>query len=263
MAGGRISSTLSSGPAVALTKTILTIFNFIFWISGIAVLALGIWAKVELYIYMELSTVYYEEAPYILIGVGAIIVLVGSFGCCCTVKGHSVLLYMYACFLVLVFVVELSAGVTGFVYKNKLETGFKEGLGTALKQYNKDTLKFKAFNGLQENLHCCGENKYQDWFTTPWEVEQRAKNLTMTVPASCCRVEQNKCKHFDLPKDAMNKTLDIYTNGCYDTVTGFMQKNMALIGGVALGISFFQLLGAVLACCLAKNINKSKYEQVK
>ena len=33
MAGGRISSTLASGPAVALTKTILTIFNFIFWVS--------------------------------------------------------------------------------------------------------------------------------------------------------------------------------------------------------------------------------------
>ncbi|XP_053404217.1 tetraspanin-7-like [Mercenaria mercenaria] len=261
MAGGRISSTLSSGPAVALTKTILTIFNFIFWISGIAILALGIWAKVELYIYMELSTVYYKEAPYILIGVGAVIVLVGSFGCCCTFKGHSVLLYMYACFLVLVFVVELSAGVAGFVYKSKLEAGFKEGLGTALTQYNKDAKMLKAFDGLQHNLHCCGKNKYQDWFDTPWEEQQ--KNLTRVVPKSCCRVDQSKCKHYDLPADSKNQTLDIYTKGCYDTVTGFMRKNMALIGGVALGISFFQLLGAVLACCLAKNINKSKYEQVK
>lgn len=71
-----------------------TVEHYFLQISGIAVLALGIWAKVELYIYMELSTVYYEEAPYILIGVGAVIVLIGSFGCCCTVKGHSVLLYM-------------------------------------------------------------------------------------------------------------------------------------------------------------------------
>ena len=57
-------------------------------------LALGIWTKVQLYIYMELCTVYYKEAPYIMIGVGAFIVLVGSFGCCCTIKGQSALLYL-------------------------------------------------------------------------------------------------------------------------------------------------------------------------
>jgi hypothetical protein len=63
-------------------------------VTGIALLALGIWMKVQLYIYMELTTTYYAEAPYILIGIGAAIVVVGSLGCCCTVKGHTVLLYM-------------------------------------------------------------------------------------------------------------------------------------------------------------------------
>lgn len=65
-----------------------------FQLSGIAILALGIWTKVDLHVYVELSTVYYKEAPYILIGVGAVIVLVGSLGCCCTFKGKSVLLYL-------------------------------------------------------------------------------------------------------------------------------------------------------------------------
>lgn len=260
MGDGRIGSALSSGPAVALTKTFLTVFNFIFWISGIALLALGIYAKMELYVYMELSTIYYKEAPYILIGVGAFIVLVGSFGCCCTFKGHTVLLYMYSCVLVLVFVAELSSGVAGFVYKNKLEDGFNQGLGIALKNYNTDKEKRKAVDGLQHTLHCCGKDKYEDWFNTPWETEQ---NMTRVVPKSCCRVEEKTCKHFNLPAKTTNATLDIYSEGCYPTVTKFMQNNLALIGGIALGISFFQLLGAALACCLAKNINKSKYEQVK
>ena len=67
---------------------------FMFQISGIAVLTLGIWTKVELHVYVELSTEYYKEAPYILIGVGAGIVLVGSLGCCCTFKGKAILLYL-------------------------------------------------------------------------------------------------------------------------------------------------------------------------
>ena len=59
-----------------------------------AVLALGIWMKVELYLYMELTDVYYSEAPYVLIGVGAGIIIIGSLGCCCTVKGTPFLLYV-------------------------------------------------------------------------------------------------------------------------------------------------------------------------
>ncbi|WAR28436.1 TSN7-like protein [Mya arenaria] len=236
MPGGRFSSAMSSGPAVALTKSILTIFNFIFWISGIAILAVGIWAKVQLYIYMELSTVYYKEAPYILIGVGAVIVLVGSFGCCCTFKGNACLLYMYSVFLVLVFIVELSTGAAGFIYKKKLSSGFEDGLAIALNHYDSDKGKTEALDGLQHNLHCCGRHKYQDWFTTPWEEKQKKVNVTNIVPKSCCRGKQAECKNTNLPGNATtNSTLDIYT----------------------------ELFGALLACCLAKNINKAKYEQVQ
>lgn len=62
--------------------------------TGIAILALGIWTKVDLYKYMELSSIYYKDSPWILIAVGALIVIVGSFGCCCTFKGNVVLLYL-------------------------------------------------------------------------------------------------------------------------------------------------------------------------
>lgn len=258
---GRIQSAMTSAPAVAFTKTILTVFNFIFWITGIAILALGIWTKVELYIYMELSTVYYKEAPYIMIAVGAFIVLVGSFGCCCTVKGQSVLLYMYSVFLILVFIAELSVGAAGFIYRNKINQGFSEGLSQALPKYGTDQEKTKAFDGLQHELKCCGSYNYTDWFSTPWEKTETKGNKTKVVPKSCCRGNQEKCINFNLKNT--NATSDIYTDGCYPVVTGFMRKNMALIGGVALGVSFFQLLGAALACCLAKNINKSKYEQVQ
>lgn len=258
---GRLQSAMSSGPAVAFTKTVLTVFNFIFWITGIAILALGIWTKVELYIYMELSTIYYEQAPYVMIGVGAFIVIVGSFGCCCTVKGQSVLLYMYAVFLIVVFIAELSCGAAGFVYRNKINQGFSDGLKKALPKYGVDKEKTKAFDGLQHELKCCGNNNYTDWFSTPWEKTETKGNKTLVVPKSCCRGDQGKCVNYNLVNK--NATADIYTDGCYNVVTGFMKKNMALIGGVALGVSFLQLFGAALACCLAKNINKAKYEQVQ
>ena len=63
-------------------------------LSGVAILGLGVWMKIELYMYMELTTVYYDAAPYVLIGVGCAIIVVGSFGCMCTIRGHSCLLYV-------------------------------------------------------------------------------------------------------------------------------------------------------------------------
>lgn len=40
----------------------------------------------------------------------------------------------------------------------------------------------------------------------------------------------------------------------------FLDTNMSVIGGIALGIIVFPLFGTILACGLAANINKTKYE---
>lgn len=66
----------------------------IFQVSGIVLLACGIWMQVELYKYFVLSGEFPVTGPYVLIGTGALIVMVGSFACCCTIKGQPALLYM-------------------------------------------------------------------------------------------------------------------------------------------------------------------------
>ena len=73
---------------------IWTVCKCLLQLTGIAILAVGIWMVVELYKYMELSTEFSATAPYVLIGTGALIILVGSLACCCTVKGQPVLLYI-------------------------------------------------------------------------------------------------------------------------------------------------------------------------
>lgn len=63
-------------------------------IIGASVLAIGIWTKVQLSQYLELTELYYEQAPYIMIGVGALILLVAIGGFFCTAKDKIALLYM-------------------------------------------------------------------------------------------------------------------------------------------------------------------------
>jgi tetraspanin-7 len=50
--------------------------------------------------------------------------------------------------------------------------------------------------------------------------------------------------------------------GCFNKVVEFLNGNIGLVGGSAVGVAFFPLIGEILACCLAKNINKAKYEQM-
>jgi tetraspanin-7 len=43
---------------------------------------------------------------------------------------------------------------------------------------------------------------------------------------------------------------------------GVLNSNIGIIAGIAVATAFFPLIGMVFACCLAKNINRAKYEQM-
>lgn len=62
-------------------------------ISGLAMLCSGIWVQIGLHRYMELSTDYTNTFQIVLVGMGLIILFVGTLACCCTVKAESSLLY--------------------------------------------------------------------------------------------------------------------------------------------------------------------------
>jgi len=246
-----------SGAGINCLKILLTVFNFIFWCSGVAILAIGVWTKLQLHIYLELTNNYFDEAPLVLIGVGCGIIVIGTLGCLCTVKGKSYLLYLFAAILVLVFICELTVAICAFVFKGKLETGFDEGLTEAINTYKTDKSKREAMDGVQKGLKCCGKNGFTDWFAVDWSG-QGASN---SVPTSCC-VDPESCQHENLPSQAGNGTSSIHTQGCFTLTTSFLQSNFSIIGGVGIGFAFLQLFGAMLACCLGRNINKSTYEQV-
>jgi len=50
--------------------------------------------KIELFTYVELTGLYYDKSAYVLVGVGALIVLVAFGGFMCTARDKVGLLYM-------------------------------------------------------------------------------------------------------------------------------------------------------------------------
>lgn len=55
--------------------------------TGVILLAVGVWGKVSLEAYFSLASEESTNAPYVLIGTGATIVIFGLFGCFATCRG--------------------------------------------------------------------------------------------------------------------------------------------------------------------------------
>lgn len=57
-------------------------------------------------------------------------------------------------------------------------------------------------------------------------------------------------------------TRQFILQGCYTKVTEFLNSNIGIVAGTAVGIAFFPIIGVILSCGLASIINKTQYEQM-
>ena len=59
------------------------------------------------------------------------------------------------------------------------------------------------------------------------------------------------------------QTVDLlYLQGCYRLVVNFIVENMTKLGIGILGVASIHILGLVLTCVLAKNLNKAEYQEI-
>merc|ERR1719318_975001 len=103
-------------------------------------------------------------------------------------------------------------------------------------------------------LNCCGTEEYQDW-----------SNVTFSsgsdVPDSCCLSDVVGCGLGVLNLSPSEAAMKIHTEGCLDIFSVKIKSNIGAVGGLGIGIGFFQLCGMIFALYLANTIKK-EYETV-
>ncbi|XP_064181315.1 tetraspanin-7-like [Anguilla rostrata] len=258
------SRRMETKPVITCLKTLLIIYSFVFWITGAILLAVGGWGKLMLGPYISLIADNSTNAPFVLIGTGATIIIFGLFGCFATCRGSPWMLKLYAMFLSLVFLAELVAGISGFVFRHEVSAPTRRHTyrhiihqerppGQAL-IYTVYFLVKGVFKSLYlSQLRCCGVLNYTSWYTSIYFPSNG-------FPVSCC-ANLSDCN----PQDLRNATIGptkLHQQGCYELVTSFIETNMGIIAGVAFGIAFSQLIGMLLACCLSRFITANQYEMV-
>ncbi|MBL1833874.1 hypothetical protein ELE24_27675, partial [Klebsiella pneumoniae] len=102
---------------------------------------------------------------------GTTIVVFGLFGCFATCRGSPWMLKLYAMFLSLVFLAELVAGISGFVFRHEIKDTFLRTYTDAMQNYNGNDERSRAVDHVQRSLSCCGVQNYTNWSSSPYFLD--------------------------------------------------------------------------------------------
>jgi len=227
----------------SIVKYLLFAFNFCFWLAGAAVLGVSIWVLVDddFSDIVSVAGVDLYTGSYVLIAAGCVMLIVGFAGCCGAIKESTCLLGFYFACLLALFGVEVGIGIWAFVEYGSPEEAITDIMIDSY--FGKITTDSEEFLTLQLNFKCCGLNVTCNGFesgrSTGCECKEEDKSDT-----SLCAMNT----------DAACQSGLIYNQPCIPEVVNFVDDNMKIIGGVALGIGLAELLGMMIAMCLCCKI---------
>ncbi|XP_060162712.1 CD9 antigen isoform X2 [Globicephala melas] len=237
-------------------KYLLFGFNFIFWLAGIAVLAIGLWLRFD----SQTKSIFEQEnnnnssfytGVYILIGAGALMMLVGFLGCCGAVQESQCMLGLatkcqdfvfpfvedHVCFfslnpqffgfLLVIFAIEIAAAIWGYSHKDEVIKEVQEFYrDTYNKLKNKDEPQRETLKAIHYALDCCG---------LAGGVEQFISDI-------CPK------------KDILD---NLTTKSCPEAIEEVFQNKFHIIGAVGIGIAVVMIFGMIfsmiLCCAIRRN----------
>ncbi|KAJ8385744.1 hypothetical protein AAFF_G00182620 [Aldrovandia affinis] len=237
-------------------KYLLFVFNFLFWLGGAAVMAVGIWTLIDKSDYLSLlASSAFAVSAYILILAGGLVMITGFLGCCAVVREQRSCLSMYFSCLLLIFLIELVAGVLAYVYYQRLSEELKQHLNQTMTgnyaQPGRDSIT-QAVDRLQQDFLCCGSNNSSDWLHSVYVDSPEGEGRV--VPDSCCKTPTHRCGQRDHPSNIYK-----VEGGCITKLEQYLADHLLIIGAVGIGVACLQICGMIFTCCLYRRIKLDPY----
>uniref|UniRef100_A0A8C7RXS1 Tetraspanin 34b n=1 Tax=Oncorhynchus mykiss TaxID=8022 RepID=A0A8C7RXS1_ONCMY len=216
-------------------------------LAGAAILGVGIWVKVDsgsiLGLLKGIKDVPAEmnqilNVGYLLIAVGAVLLIIGFLGCCGAMKESRCMLLLFFVIVLVVFIAEVAGAVVILVFK-PLAGELIEKLGTKVvqnikKDYGENVDVTALWNATMDTLKCCGFYNYTDFTGSPFEIR------THLYPQQCCH---------GAVFSSCNDTSATIT-GCFPKFKQLIDENTIGIVAVALGIAALEILAMVVSMTL-------------
>ncbi|KAL6459636.1 hypothetical protein MHYP_G00313950 [Metynnis hypsauchen] len=243
-----------------VVKYLLFFFNMIFWMISLVLMSIGVYARITKH---ETALACLTVDPSILLMiVGVLMFLITFCGCVGSLRENICLLQTFCICLTIIFLLQLTAGILGFVFSDKVRHKVTEMINNAIEHYRDDLDLQNLIDYGQKEFACCGGLSYKDWSKNIYFncTDDNPSRERCSVPFSCCliskdeRVINTMCGHMmqDLDHDKADDFIN--TNGCIDKLVNWIHSNLFLLGGIALGLAIPQLVGILLSQVLINQI---------
>ncbi len=105
------------GACDTMLKYVVFLINFVFFLTGIALIGIGAYIQVKMSQYLDFLGETYLNTSVILIIIGVVILVVTFFGCCGACTENYCMLYTYGTLLALVLLAAIGVAITIYVFK--------------------------------------------------------------------------------------------------------------------------------------------------
>jgi len=284
---------MAIGCGATCAKIILIIYNIIFLLTGIALIAVGVWLFVSGTIpglitltYNGTDSALFRNSAILLIAMGVFVIVVSVLGFVGAILENTIMLGIYIGLLIIIFCVEIAGGVLAIVFKDQivysLTTTLANALAPQLNQsssthyYNLNangTVCYTSDEGyawdyVQITFSCCGiENGntgYQS-LTPAYNFQTMCPGLkTQYIPLSCCQFNSTEAtfgQFHQVPDNQYNvqnlvNCNNPNTNGCANSLATQIQKYAPILIGIGIGFAMLELFGIIFAVCLCRNVGE-------
>lgn len=233
-------------------KYVLFAFNFVIVLAGLVLVIAGALVQTKFNDYLSFFGGTANAAAIFLIVIGVIVSIIGFFGCCGAAKESHCMIVTFIVLLCIVLVLEVAAAIVAFVLRNKITAALGDEMQKATVNYGVTDHNgvTRAWDKVQKTFTCCGAANYTDWYGN------EMLGNTSSVPDTCCINATDGCGW-----DQMETANAIYTDGCVDGFVKWVTSNIGIVGGIAAGLTVVQVIGIMIAGCLASAIRR-EYEAV-
>lgn len=223
--------------------------------------SIGVYARKMKHAEAAMACLSVDPAVMLMV-VGVLMFIITFCGCVGSLRENICLLQTFCICLTVIFLLQLIAGVLGFVFSDKARTKVTEVINNAIVHYREDIDLQNLIDFGQKVFGCCGGVAYTDWSQNIYFncSQGNPSRERCSVPFSCCIITKEKevintmCGHGVQQLEYVKAGDLIHTNGCIDRLVNWIHSNMFLLGGIALGLAIPQLVGIFLSQILINQI---------
>ncbi|CAF0720902.1 unnamed protein product [Adineta steineri] len=224
-------------------KYLLLVLNLIFWLSGAALIVLGVLfftrpevqPIVRLFNLTSIPLSSIEITAFFIILFGIIIFFVGLFGLCGAIRESRTCLILYIVLVTTILLAELALFTYIAISYEQWHTVIKQRLVSQTKKYNYEhpSQYERAVDYVQSKYHCCGIDSAYDYSDS-------------RVPVSCCSITNStSC--------TINQVSSSGVPGCFRLLTQgtiYWGKFFIIF---ELSLCLLSLIGIFLAICVCQH----------